>query len=376
MASKPYMVKSGFRIVPRRQFTFQNPVPVAGPAPQYAPRYAVPPRDELLVLTSSEVRCGVAEYAAQLDGELRALGVKLREHPIRDTSALRNVPPGTPVLVHAEPSLLGADFDMALDEAVAMGAYVATCFHYLDRDLLRRFETRSHALVSHRTYDFNHPNMRVIPLGCPVYEPSASREELRQKYNLPIGEKILTTAGFLSPWKKFPEIVAAFLPHLKEQNLWLQLCCPGHFSGQSSGEIQRINALRTNTNGERVIWQSDFVPAAELVERCAASDLGFVFHNTDTGSVSAATKQFVAARCPIVVTSSNHASDLQRGVVRVGNLDIGNFISQVLGLANSPTFLASLRADIEEDYRRLNMREIARQYVQVFSDLGVRLCAS
>ena len=85
----------------------------------------------------------------------------------------------------------------------------------------------------------------------------------------------------------------------------------------------------------------------------------------NTGSVSAATKQFVSGRTPLVITGSSHASDLQGGVVRVEGFDPADLAEAALSLARDERRRAALREEAEREYARLNMNEVARRLAEL-----------
>lgn len=368
-----YRVQRGMNYVPRRRKFLFKPAPTAENTPVVeAPAMMplAPALKNLIVYVSQHEQCGIKEYGRELDEQFRQLGVSFVEVPLSDLAALRNAAPGQPFLIHVEPSLLVADFDNALASALQRGAYIAVCFHYFDDPLYRRFRHRAHAMVRHRDYGVGDPRMHEVPLGCPVFEPPASKREFRAKYGLPLDSKILTTVGFLARWKQLPDVAQALISRLAPDE-HLQMICPAHFSGESRQEWQRLQSVVLGA--EQVTWTSEFVPQQEMLERVAASDLGFVYHAVNTGSCSAATKPFVSARCPVVLTNSNHGSDVREGAFRASTMDLHGFAQAVLGLSRNPHSLHHYVAGMQRDYERLNMRRVAEQYLDVFRKIGVDL---
>ncbi len=371
-----FRIKPGFNYVARRRQWKFAPAPTPNNMPVVeapAPMPTALALKNLIVYTSPHQQCGVREYARELDDQLRELGVSCTEIPLSDLMSLRNAAPGQVFLLHVEPSLLIPDFDNALSSALQRGAYVTVCFHYLDDTLYHRVKNRAHAMVRHRDYGIHDPRLHEVPLGCPVYEPPSTeeRQALRQRFGLPQGALVVTTVGFLAPWKQIPETALGLLTRLPA-NAHLQLICPSHFSGESGVEAHKLSAV-VDANPTRMMWTSSFIPAREMLDRVAASDLGFVYHPVNTGSCSAATKPFVSARCPVVVTSSNHASDVREGAFRTPSLDIPGFTDAVASVVNNTHSLEHFRAGMQRDYERLNMRRVAEQYLDVFRRIGVNL---
>jgi hypothetical protein len=373
---KPYTIKPGINYVPRRRKFLFKPAPTANYTPIVAegpaPVPVAPPLGELVVFSSPQAYCGIAEYSRDLDAELVKLGVRVRQHTLAETNVLRDVQPGTVLLLHVEPSLLSPDFDNALATALQRGAYVGVCFHYLDEILLRRFASRAHAMVVHRNYGISNPLFHEVPLGCPVYEPPpyAERLAIRERLGIPSGVTVVTTLGFLSPWKRLPEVAVELLA--QNAGIFVQMICPSHFSGESMGEVSRMRDIASVYQGT-LRWSPEFIPASEVLDRVAASDLGFVYHPVNTGSCSAATKPFVSARCPVVLTPSNHSSDVREGAYRVPGYDLGEFTRAVVAVARDAHMMHQLRDGMQRDYERLNMTRVAQMYVDVYRKIGVGL---
>jgi glycosyltransferase involved in cell wall biosynthesis len=348
-----------FRNVPK------NPAPKAAIAavPKAASR---PFPTGLVVFSSGKERCGINEYSKGLDAQIRSLGVQVSEENLDQTALLASAPAGAEVLVHLEPSLLGPGFDQALRAAYQRRAKIVGCFHYCDPNFFRRFVNYTDLLVTHRDYGISHPKLRQLPLACPTYTPP-NRAELRSKFGFPEDVKVLTSLGFLTRWKKIPELVTQLLPELARRNIKLQLLCPMHFSGDPHREMDRLRKLVQGQSS--VIWHSNFLPEQEMLERVAASDLGLVYHGEDTGSCSAANKMFVSARCPILLTSSNHDSDVQHGAEHLKSFDLGQFAQRALELIEDEQKLAALRIGIERDYELLNQRAVAQRYLELFKEI-------
>ena len=320
----------------------------------------------IVSFSSGKERCGINEYSKGLNQQIRLAGVPVTEMLLHDTSFLASAPAGAEILVHLEPSLLSQGFDQALHTAHQHQAKIVGCFHYCDPNFFRRFVDYTDTLITHRDYGITHPKLQIAPLACPVFHP-ASRAELRQKHGLPENKKILTTLGFLTAWKRIPETVQRLLPEVERQGALLQLLCPTHYSGDPTRETAKLQALvRDRTS---VLWKSEFIPEQEMLERTAASDLGFAYHGENTGSCSAANKMFVAARCPLLLTSSNHDSDVQHGAEHLQNFNLEWFAQRAIELLHDDRRLTRLAAGIQQDYDRMNQAAVAKRYLELFKEI-------
>jgi hypothetical protein len=325
---------------------------------------------KLTVFGSPHERCGISEYGRALNEAFEMLGVELELHSVRDMSALVHAKDN--VLVHFEPSLITPTFYRVLTNVRRRGAKTVVCCHYFDETVGKALGPGAFKIAIHRDYRIPHPNTVIIPLGCPLYDYEGrvqAREDIfkelvKERPELDDdGEEqptIITTCGFVSAWKRFPETVEALAP-LLPPDTWLQMLCPYHFV-RNEKEEQRLKAVAFKH--ERVILESEFIPEVEFLDRLAISDIGFVYHGENTSSVSAATKAFVSARCPFVVTDSNHASDISSAIHSVRKLS--EFASTVVKTSKDFVRLREAKALVQIEYEHLNMIEIAGRYLDLY----------
>jgi len=322
---------------------------------------------KITVCHSHQEKCGIHEYGMQLDRSLNLFGVEVAACDFGTIErGIDDMEYGGILLVHYEPGLVHSGYLSGhLRRARAKGARILFCCHWYDHDYMREYDGLVDQFVVHRNYAPRHENSTVIPLGCPVYATSESRAELRARLRLPEDATVLTTIGFLTRWKCMPEITAAMLvaiaPHPK---LFMHIHTPWPFNtADAHVDEPRIRTLVDDH--PRVRFSTRFLPERDTLDIARAADLGFVYHSIHTGSVSAATKQFVSARRPLVITASNHVSDLQ-GVERVNSFDPDAFARAVVDVARSPERLTTLQTQAEAEYDRLNMHATARQYIALF----------
>lgn len=343
----------------------KNPAPQQhAPPPPVAATRIFP--TGLVSFTSGKERCGINEYSKGLSAQMRLEGATVSEHLLSDVSLISSASTGAEILVHAEPSLVTQEIYPALRGAHRRGAKVIVCFHYFDTGFMRPFAEVADFLVTHREYGISHPKIRVVPLGCPLFEPPEDLTALRRKYDLPEKKVLLTYVGFLSSWKKTPGLVQQLLPELERRGAALQLICPTHFSGDPTGEVAKMRRLTQNRPA--VIWISNFPTEAEVLERAACSDLGIAYHGQNTGSVSATNKMLVAARVPLLVTCSTHDSD-HAGAEHTPGFDLVAYARRAAELAHDRVALAKLREGSQRDYERMNQAVVARRYLELFREI-------
>lgn len=328
---------------------------------------------KVIVVHSPHERCGIAEYGRQLDMAMLANDLVVEPCDFDDFGPER-VSPGSVVFVHFEPALVPVGFLTKLAETKARGGYVVVCCHYYAPTVFSQVALRTvDRFVVHRRYEgLSHPKFIEVPLGCPVYDVVEGHTALRQKYGLPSDKKILTTLGFLTPWKKIPDLVKTFLEQAPK-DVFFQVVTPRPFSGDGAAEEAATRDAVAGSE-DRVFFSTEFRSERELLDRVRASTLGVLYHSQHTGSVSAATKQFVSARTPLVATTSSHASDVHEGVLRVGAGGViptaSETIEAALRVLDNTDVLRVLRDGVEREYQRLNMNAVAARYATLFGEIS------
>ena len=308
------------------------------------------------------------QYGRQLDRSL----VRLVETASFDYAHIQSLVeasrPGDVVLVHYEPGLIHVDLKAFLRMARMKGAKVAFCCHWFGEETLREYTGHVDRFIVHRAYPCLSEKCIQIPLGCPTYDPP-DRDALRKKFGFE-GKLVVSTIGFLTDWKRTPEVLRALAPLLAAPDV-IRVHAPHPFSAGSGshGEEKKIRQVLANHRG-RIEFSMDFLPENKLLDLVHASDLGFVFHGIHTGSVSAATKQFVAARTPVVVTDSTHAADIHGGVHRVPGFHIEHFCKEVASVLHDAGARSSMAAEMGKEYARINMAAVATQYVDELGRLS------
>jgi hypothetical protein len=330
---------------------------------------------KLTVIHSHQERCGVREYGLELDRWLMEGGAQLRGTDYdRLGHDIPSMPEGSGLLVHFEPGLVqGPYLNHYLILARERRAKVVFCCHWYDADRMLEYEETVDRFVLHRDYPKKHDKHAIIPLGCPVYE-AMDPAPLRSKFGLPNGKVVFGTIGFLTGWKRIPEVVLAMahamMPHLGSAYLMVHTPRPFNTNDAERQEPEIRQIVANHPAGRNIRFTTDFLPKEETLDLARACDLGFFFHPFHTGSVSAATKQFVAARRPLHVTGSTHSFDLQGGILRTDwNLDA--FAKATVELAVNETQRKALENGMQAEYERLNMRAVARSYLNLFGGLGV-----
>jgi hypothetical protein len=217
------------------------------------------------------------------------------------------------------------------------------------------------------------PDAVVMPMPCTSAGVLPERGAARLKFGLPEGAFVVSTVGFMIPWKDHPRILESMVPWLNGRpDVHVQVIASEHFSeslkpyaGVCRGQISEI---ASRLGGRRIHHVDGYPSDREIIERLAASDLGYVWCPFDTGSSSAAAAQFTAARCPLVATDSSHYAFLGTGIVRSRKGDVGAFTDLIRRTADDPNLLRSLRANQWDMYRQRNYLETARAHLSLYGE--------
>ena len=333
--------------------------------------------NRILVCHSPFVQCGVRQYGEQLDRALM-LKVECPSFTYLELEKLQaSAVPGDVALFQFEPGAVGSGRDAlwhCLDGLKQKGVRCAFVCHYFEAGVASDYKNVD-LFVLHREYPDRNKvpgrNFAIIPHGCPIYDvmSEARRNDFRAKKKW-TGKTVVTTVGFLTSWKQLPMITESLLRTIANKDVLFVVHGSRPLGTTVLPPDEAKLKLLERRFGGRLQFTTEFLPEEDLLDLVAASDLGFVYHGVDSGSVSGATKQFVATRTPVVITSSSHASDLKKGVVRVVGRDANSFCREVARVIADPGLRDRLRQEQEENYAELNWEATADKFVDALSRLG------
>lgn len=208
-----------------------------------------------------------------------------------------------------------------------------------------------------------------LPMGVPVFNPLESKSSLRKKYGFSNRDKILVTTGFMFTWKQQADILARLTPYLKnDKHLKVQLLTA--FNSVNPGEcvLEKENiekVIRENSLEAQVFHITDFLSQEELSERLYLSDLGYLWSGIITTSTSAAGKEFITARLPLVATTSTHYHDLTIGTVKT-EMNKELFISKIIETINNKNLLNDLSEKMDLHYSQINNNNVILQHLEAY----------
>lgn len=334
----------------------------------------------IALYSSKRERCGISTYTSYLQQAFRALG--------HEAEYWSSYPPYGPAFDAAiawkadvfhfqhEPSIMPPDSIMGkyVDLMRQRGIKIMITMHTETKKIIESCRSMVKAdtnIIIHRaTTGISSPS--ILPMPCPILDILPNRMVLRRKFGYPQDATIISTVGFMIPWKEHPRIVKQLTPWvLKRPNVHLQIIASEHFNSDlkiyASSCRADLKRFSTKIANGRIKHVDHYPSDDEVVKRLFISDVGYVWCPFDTGSASAAAAVFTTARCPVVATSSSHYANLGTGVVRGALEDMESFVSLIQQVADNPIMMKKLKSNQEAMYRQRNYLEIARKHISIYN---------
>lgn len=331
----------------------------------------------IALYSSRKPRCGIATYTNYLEKSLRDLKVDVRHWPslVNDEGVFSEIRNWSADVFHVqyEQSIMPPQqtlFRFTTERAERGKKNVATLHSETQTSAEVVQRGAFHAAVIHRRPELL-SGLHLLPMPCPTYVPYASRADLRRRYGFREDAFIVSTLGFLLPWKKTDEIVGHLLPWVAARpEVTLQVLASEHFNPDAAHYVrtcrENLARLATRVQG-RIRHVAHYPSDEEVLDRLYLSDLGYVYCPFDTVSASAAASLFVSARCPLVVSDSTHYDHLIDYTVRAPKDSLNAFARVVSECAGNPELLERLRAVTERVYEDTNYLECARRHLRMYA---------
>jgi glycosyltransferase involved in cell wall biosynthesis len=335
---------------------------------------------KVALYSSNRERCGISTYTSQLEIALSQLGHDVRHfgsQPPYDSTFLeiRNWKPNIFHIQHETAIMPPEPVLIRQASLIARGgARVLVTLHTDSDGAIKHAreltEFRKNRIVVHRPTT-SAVEAVVIPMPCTVFGAIPDRAELRKRFGFPEDAFILSTVGFMIPWKDHPRIADALSPWISENpKVHLQIIASEHFSKDLKGYADScrgdISKISKKIQGNRIRHVDWYPSDLEIIERLIISDLGYVWCPFDTGSSSAAAAQFTTARCPLVSSDSSHYTFLGSGLVRAKRSDFSSFVRMIRETAGNATLLGTLRKNQWTMYLERNYLEVARRHIELY----------
>ena len=340
----------------------------------------VPGVMKIALYSSKRARCGISTYTSQLEEAFTLLGHDVRywgsQPPYEPTfNEIRSWKPDVFHIQH-ETSIMPPEG--VLEKYASLmsreGTRVIVTLHTESDGTIQLARAATtflkNRVVMHRPTP-SATDAVIVPMPCTNVGVIQSRPELRRRFGFPEDAFIVSTVGFMIPWKDHPKIIETMAPWLREHpRVHLQIIASEHFNEGLKGYAQdcrrEIARVSKEIPGDRIHHVDGYPSDRELVERLAASDLGYVWCPFDTGSSSAAAAQFTTARCPLVATDSSHYAFLGTGIVRGPKGSMNAFVELIQRTSEDKDLLEKLRTNQWSMYRERNYLMTAMKHVELY----------
>jgi hypothetical protein len=372
--------------------TSQAPLPVPAPLapsvlsplPKRHPYYPEILLDEprrpgsmKIALYSSKLdRCGISTYTSNLADALTALG-----HEVQYFSSQPPYEPRFQEILAWKPDVFHFQHETSImpggGEIARFSAMLrqngSKIFITLHTDGLENINIARSAgpIILHRPSQYA-PDAHILPMPCTNAPSLPEKIAARRHFGFPDSAFVISTVGFMIPWKEHPKILELMIPWIRSRpDVHLQLIASAHFNSDLQGYAhlcrQQIAQIAAGSALSDRIHHVDSYPSdRELVNRLSMSDLGYVWCPFDTASASAAGSQFVSAKCPLVATDSSHYATLGDGVVRSRKESMSEFIQLIQKTAEDLGLLDRLRSNHDAVYAARNYTETARKHLMIY----------
>lgn len=339
---------------------------------------------KIALYSSKRDRCGISTYTSQLEEAFTLLGHEVRywgsQPPYEPT--FQEIRSWKPDVLHIQHETSIMPQDGSLEKYASLmsreGARVLFTLHTESDGTIQLARTATtflkNRVILHRPTP-SATDAVVIPMPCTNIGPIQGRVELRRRFGLPENAVVVSTVGFMIPWKDHPRIVEAMVPWLlRRPDIHLQIIASEHFNESLKGYAEdcrrQLSRLASGFLEGRIHHVDGYPSDRELVERLAASDLGYVWCPFDTGSSSAAAAQFTTARCPLVATDSSHYAFLGTGIVRAPKTDPNAFVELIRKTAEDGVMLRQLRANQWTMYLERNYLATALRHLELYQKVN------
>lgn len=366
------------RVIPDRPAKLLVPI-----TPELSPALRAVGVLKIALYSSKRERCGISTYTDQLADSLSLLGHDVRyfgsQAPYEKT--FEEILSWGPDIFHVqhETSIMPPPpvFERYLNLIAQAGARV---FFTLHTESLEAAQLAGRVLGGRKSVVMHRPSEAakaavVIPMPCTNVGTVGDKAGLRRKFDFPDDAFVISTVGFMIPWKDHPKIAESLVPWMLENpQIHLQIIASEHFNESLKGYAQEcreaLGRVAARFSEGRVRHIDGYPSDRELIERLIASDLGYVWCPFDTASSSAAAAQFISARCPLVASGSTHYDLLGPGVVRSLKGDVSDFLKVIRSTAGGAELLATMRSSQWSTYRERNYLMTAVKHLELYCGEG------
>lgn len=336
-------------------------------------------KNKICMLSTWNIKCGISQYSKNLYDALETQNYVVKVFPnlsnYSDVFNFIKINNFNIFLVQYEPSII-QNFELLLSNIILLKKQlkevkVFFVIHSENQDLLK-LDGIIDGFIYHKnnTLNFKKTKINLLPMGVPIFEPEAGKDNYREKYGLNKNMFILSTVGFMFGWKQHALILESLVPTIKNNpNFIVQLLTSFHSINNNEcivefNKIQQV--ILENNIQSQVIHVTDYISQKELNERLYMSDLGFLWAGIETTSSSASLKEFVSSRLPVVRTDSSHYHDISLGC-KITKKDMAEFCLAINNLYSNNNELSLMKDDMSKNYNKMNYKNIVLYFIEAFN---------
>lgn len=335
----------------------------------------------VLIVSSWDIKCGIAEYAKLLVDHLKKRVLEVSVLPFSSMSAY-----DAPILDRfPRPDIVHYQYDVSFVSSeelflkgvkgirqIAPAIGLVLTAHYYDDGVYHSVGEVMDRVIVHRPWGTLPGNALHMVQGCPV-APLLNKQTLRELFKIPVDARVLASFGFALRWKNISQYLFSLFPYFqKHPLLYGQFLHAAHESEpEYATELQEeiVSRAERMDIADRVFFCPDFLPKDEINARLQTANVGLVFGDSaSAGSSSAALKGLVTARIPIVATNITHYRDLPGGVWHAP-VDPGGFAAEAARLIHDEGRLAQLSIEQLRNYENMNFDAFAKRHVDLYNQV-------
>lgn len=332
---------------------------------------------KVAMYSSKRDRCGISTYTSHLADALASLGCEVQYFSSQPPyeRGFQEILAWKPDVFHFqhETSIMPNGGEIARFSAL-LRERGAKVFITLHTESLENVHIGRSAgpIIIHRPSQ-HAPDAHVLPMPCTNAPSLPERSAARRHFGIPDSALLISTVGFMIPWKDHPKVLEMLAPWIRSRpDVHIQLIASAHFNESLQGYAhlcrQQIAQVAAGAAISDRVHHIDSYPSdQELVNRLSMSDLGYVWCPFDTGSSSAAGAQFTTAKCPLVATDSSHYMTLGDGAVRASKGNMAEFVALIQKTAEDRGGLDRLRSNQDAVYAARNYTETARKHLVIYN---------
>lgn len=338
-----------------------------------------PDYTKICMFSTWDIKCGISQYAKNLYNALITKNYEINiKNNETDVDAIYNLFTTSNygiLLIQYEAAII-KDVNKLINYIEKIKSFNQKIKIYFiihsENPVLHKLDGKINGFIFHKSprIQFSKTRCHILPMGVPVFQPNGDRGYYRKKYNIAEDKFIVSTVGFMFTWKQHADFLHKMIEYLKRHDdLMVQLLTSFHSinNKQCMAEFLKIkNIINENKLQDKVIHITEYLPQEELNERLFLSNLGFLWSGIETTSSSAALKEFVSSRLPLVKTNSNHLHDINVGCITV-NKDMNIFVNKVIETYNNKEILDNLRIEMEGCYHKINYNEVIGKFMEIFN---------